>query len=129
MILGSMKEVNLTRAKEIFLFDCRVAGWDAQALSMYYEVLTSFIRFTGDIRVKQITADHVRLYVANLSDGPSEGDEHDRWVMWQYAMIQSWLHWIYSQNLINERPGSLDKDPRLTNLFSSIRTRSLPYCG
>ena len=36
MILGSMKEVNLTRAKEIFLFDNRVAGWDAQALSMYF---------------------------------------------------------------------------------------------
>ncbi len=129
MILGSMKEVNLTRAKEIFLFDCRAAGWDAQALSMYYNVLSGFIRFSGDIRVKQVTPDHVRLYIANLSDGPSEGDEHDHLVMCQYAMIQSWLHWIYSQNLINERPSNLDKTPRLPSLFSSIRTRSLPYCA
>lgn len=129
MILGSMKEVNLTRAKEIFLFDCRVAGWDAQALSMYYEVLSSFIRFSGDIQVRQLTPDHVRLYIANLSDGPSEGEEHDRWVMWQYAMIQSWLHWIYAQNLINERPGSFVESPHLTSLFSTMRTRSLPYCG
>jgi hypothetical protein len=124
-----MKEVNLTRAKEIFLFDSRVAGWDAQALSMYYDVLSSFIRFTGDILVKQISSDHVRLYIANLSDGPSEGEEHDRWVMWQYAMIQSWLHWIYSQNLINERPGGSVTTTRLTSLFLSMRTRSLPYCG
>ncbi len=129
MILGSMKEVNLTHAKEIFLFDSRAAGWDAQALSMYYQVLSSFIRFTGEMRVKQLKPDHVRLYVANLSDGPSEGEEHDRLVMCQYAMIQSWLHWIYSQNLINERPSNLDKTPRLPSLFSSIRTRSLPYCA
>lgn len=129
MILGSMKEVNLTCAKEIFLFDNRVAGWDAQDLSAYYESLSSFIRFTGNIQVKKLTADHVHLYIANLSDGPSEGDEHDRWVMLQYAMIHSWLQWIYAQNLINERPSSLDKSPRLTGLFSSKRIRSLPYCA
>lgn len=129
MILGSMKEVNLTRAKEIFLFDCRVAGWDAQALSMYYEVLSSFIRFSGEMRVGQLAPDHVRFYIANLSDGPSEGDEHDYLVMCQYAMIQSWLHWIYSQSLINERPSSSDNAPRLTCLFAAMRTRSLPYCG
>ncbi len=129
MILGSMKEVNLTRAKEIFLLDGCAAGWEAQALSMYHGVLSSFIRFTGDIRVRQLTHEHVRFYIANLSDGPSEGEEHDRLVMCQYAMIQSWLYWINSQSLVNERPGSSVELPRLTNLFSSMRTRSLPYCA
>jgi hypothetical protein len=124
-----MKEVNLTRAKEIFLFDCRAAGWDARALSTYYDVLSSFILFTGNIRVKQLTPDHMRLYISNLSDGPSEGEEHDRLVMCQYAMIQTWLHWIYSQHLIHERPSGFVKHPRLTNLFSSMRMRSLPYCA
>ncbi len=128
MIIGSMKEVKLSHAKEIFLFDCRVAGWDSEAVSMYRDVLSSFIRFTGELRVKQLTPDHVRMYIANLSDGPNEGEEHNRLVMCQYAMIQSWLHWIYSQNLINERPGGLVKPPRLTNLFSLRRTRSLTYC-
>jgi hypothetical protein len=124
-----MKEVNLTRAKEIFLFDCRVAGWDAQSLSMYYEVLGDFIQCTGDIRVEQLMSNHIRLYISNLSDGPSEGDEHDRSVMCQYAMIQSWLHWIHSQNLINERSSSFDEPPRLTTLFSAMRTRSSTYCA
>jgi hypothetical protein len=128
MILGSMKEVRLTQAKDIFLFDCRVAGWDSEAASMYRAVLSSFIRFTGELRVKQLTPDHVRLYIANLSDGPNDGEEHIRAVMCQYAMIQSWLHWIYSQNLINERPSGFVKPSRLTNLFSSQLTRSLTYC-
>ena len=128
MILGSMKEVRLTQAKDIFLIDCRVAGWDSQAVSMYCQVLSSFIRFTGELRVKQLTPDHVRMYIANLSDGPNDGEEHSRVVMCEYAMIQSWLHWIYSQNLINERPSSFVDPPRLTNLFSSRLTRSLMYC-
>lgn len=129
MILGSMKEVNLTRAKEIFLLDCCAAGWDAPALSMYHDVLSSFIRFTGDMRVRQLTPDHVRFYMANLSDGPHDGDDHDRLVMCQYVIIQSWLHWIYSQKLINERSSDFVKHPRLTSLFLSIRTKSLPYCA
>ena len=128
MILGSMKEVRLTQAKDIFLFDCRVAGWDSQAVSMYCQVLSSFIRFTGELRVKQLTPDHVRMYIANLSDGPNDREEHSRVVMCEYAMIQSWLHWIYSQNLINERLSSFVEPPRLTNLFSSRLTRSLMYC-
>ena len=128
MILGSMKEVRLTQAKDIFLFDCRVAGWNSEAVGIYRQVLCSFIRFTGELRVKQLTPDHVRMYIANLSDGPNEGDEHRRVVMCEYAMIQSWLHWIYSQNLINERPGGFVEPPRLTNLFSSQLTRSLTHC-
>jgi hypothetical protein len=79
--------------------------------------------------VKKLTADHVHLYITNLSDGPSEGDEHDGAVMFQYAMIHSWLQWIYAQNLLNERPSSLDKSPQLTSLFLSMRTKRLPFCA
>jgi hypothetical protein len=123
-----MKEVGLTQAKDIFLFDCRVVGWDFDAVRLYRHVLSSFIRFTGELRVKQLRPDHVRMYIANLLDGPNEGEEHSRVVMCEYAMIQSWLQWIYSQNLINERPGSFVEPPRLANLFSSRLTRGLTYC-
>jgi hypothetical protein len=127
MILGSMKELLLTRAKDIFLFDCRVAGLDSQAVSVYRDVLISFITFTGDIRVKQLTPDHVRMYVANLSDGPNEGEEHTFLVMSHYSMIQTWIHWIYSQKFVTERTAGFVKPPRLTNLFSSGLTRSLTH--
>jgi len=125
MIIGSLKEVNLSQAKEIFLFNCRVVGWDSDAVSLYRHVLSSFIRFTGELRVKQLRPDHVRMYITNLSDGPNEGEDHSRAVLCEYAMIQSWLHWIYSQNLIYERSGGFVQPPRLTNLFSSRLTRSL----
>lgn len=128
MILGSMKEVLLTRAKDIFLFDYRVAGLDPQALSLYRDVLGSFIRFTGDIRVKQLTPDHVRMYVANLSDGPNEGEEHTFLVMSHYSIIQTWIHWMYSQKFVTERTGGFVKPPRFTNLFRPGLTRSLTYC-
>lgn len=119
MILGSMKEVFLSRARDAYLFDCRVAGLDREALSAYQDILGSFIHFTGDIRVRQLTPDHVRLYIANLSDGPFEGEEHDDLVMSQYAVIQTWIHWMYVQKFINERDGGLIKPPALTSLFPS----------
>jgi hypothetical protein len=68
MKIESLKEVFLTKAKDTFLFDCRVANVDPQTMSAFHDVLTSFIRFTGDILVKDLTSDHVRMYIDNLSD-------------------------------------------------------------
>ena len=112
MKIGSMKEANLNFAREIYLFDCRVAGLDPQIMTAYRVVLTSFIRFTGDILVKELTPDHVRLYIANLSDGPNEGDEHLRLVMNHYAVIHEWIRWLYAQKFIVERRSDIIKPPR-----------------
>ncbi|MGE5463789.1 MAG: hypothetical protein ACM3PS_10560 [Syntrophothermus sp.] len=122
-----MKEVFLSRAKEAYLFDCQVAGQGAEVLSVYQDVLYSFIRFTGDIKVRQLTPDHIRLYIANLSDGPMEGEEHENLVVSQYAVIQTWIHWMYVQKFINERDGGLVKPPALTSLFPSRITWSLTH--
>jgi len=128
MIIGSMKDVHLTQARDTYLFDCKVAGFDPQAVNVYDHVLSSFITFTGDIWVRQLTSEHVRLYMVNLSDGPTEGDDYNHWVMSQYAMIHTWIYWMYSQKLILERRSGF-KPPRLTTLFPLQFTRSVTYCG
>ena len=112
MKFGSMKEVFLTTARDTYLFDCRVAGLDAQTMSAYRTVLGSFILFTGDILVKQLTPDHVRMYIANLSDGPSEGEEHIRTVIDHYTVIHDWIRWLYAQKFITLRDNHLVKPPR-----------------
>ena len=130
MILGSMKEVFLTRAKDAYLFDCRVAGLEPDLLDAYQGVLSAFARFAGDIQVRQLTPDHVRLYIASLSDGPAEfeGEQSEDVIMSQYAIIQTWLHWMYVQKFINERDGSLVKLPNQTSLFpSQIKWRLSKY--
>lgn len=114
MKIGSMKEVLLSNAQAIYLFDCRVAGLDAQTLNEYRQALRSFIRFTGDILVKDLTPDHVRIYIDNLSDGPSEGEKHIRDVINHYAMIHTWIRWLYAQKFVVERSSSLVKPPRFT---------------
>ena len=127
MIIGSMKEVFLTRAMDAYLFDYRVAGLEPEVLKGYHGVLSSFIRFTGDIRIRQLTPDHVRMYIANLSDGPYEGEEHEDVVMSQYAVIQTWIHWMYVQKYVVERDGGLVKPPALTSLIPSRITWSLTH--
>lgn len=115
MKIGSMKEVFLSNAKEIYLFDCRVAGLDSQTVGTYREALNSFITFTGDILVKELTPDHVRIYIGNLSDGPSEGEEHIRAVINHYAVIHTWIRWLYAQKFLIERSNSDVTPPRFTN--------------
>lgn len=125
MIFGSMKEVFLSRARDIFLFDCRVAGLDPQAIVAYREVLDSFILFTGDLRIRQLTPDHVNLYIDNLSDGRYDAEEHKLSVMSQHLMIQTWIQWIFSQKFVTERSGRQNKPP--TNLFPSRFAGGLFY--
>ncbi|HEX9388059.1 MAG TPA: hypothetical protein VF918_17170 [Anaerolineales bacterium] len=115
MKIGSMKEVLLSDAKDIYLFDSRVAGLDAQILSEYREALNLFITFTGDMLVKELTPEHVRIYIDNLSDGPSEGEEHIRSVINHYAMIHTWIRWLYAQKFLIERSNSSVRPPRFSN--------------
>jgi hypothetical protein len=121
-----MKEVLLSNAKDIYLFDCRVAGLDSQIVGTYREALRSFITFTGDILVKELTPDHVRIYIDNLADGPSEGEEHIRSVINHYAMIHTWIRWLYAQKFLIERSSSYITPPRFTSerggLLSSKRS-------
>ena len=129
MKIGSLKEVFLTQAEEIFLFDCRVAGVNFETRSAYRHVLTSFIRFTGNILVEELTVDHVRLYFANLSDGPSEGDEHIQAVINHYAMIHEWVRWICAQKFLLERNYDSFLSRRLMDLFPvPSSTKNLAYC-
>lgn len=127
MKIGSMKEAHLMNARNIFLFDCRVLGLDSQTLHAYHDALSSFVHFTGNLLVKDLTPDHLRLYIANLSDGPSEGEEHTSMVIYHYAIIHEWIGWLYAQEFVTQRSSSI-MPPNLNNL--SLRSRrNLPYCA
>ena len=116
MKIGSLKEVFLSRARDFFLFDCRVAGMNSETIHAYRHVLSLFISFTGDVQVQDLRPDHVQLYVEHLSDGPNEGDEHASLVISHYAMIQTWVRWITAQKLLTERFSSFVEPPHFTHL-------------
>lgn len=116
MKIGSLKEVFLSRARDIFLFDCRVAGMNSETIHAYRRVLSSFIAFTGDVQVKDLAVDSVQWYAAHLSDEPNEDNGYASLVMSHYAIIQTWIHWIVSQKLLTERLSSFVERPRFTHL-------------
>jgi hypothetical protein len=128
MKLESMKEEFLSNARNIFLFDCQVAGLDSPMLNAYRDVLGLFIEFTGNIQVKDLTPDHVRLYINNLSDGPNEGDEHTHVVINHYTLIHDWVRWLYAQKFVTERSSS-SFVPQLSSLFPLRSKKILPYCA
>jgi hypothetical protein len=128
MKLESMKEEFLCNAKNIFLFDCQVAGLDAQLLNAYRDVLGLFVEFTGNILVKDLTPEHVRLYINNLSDGPHEEDEHTQVVINHYTLIHDWVRWLYAQKFVTERSNS-SFVPHLSSLFPLRPKKILPFCA
>lgn len=128
MKIGSLKEELLSDARSTFLFDCRVAGLDAPMLNAYHQVLGLFIEFTGNIKVKDLTPDHVRLYINNLSDGPNEGEEHTRTVINHYTLIHDWIRWIYAQKFVTERSQSTFT-PELQTLFHVNSKRIRTFCA
>ena len=127
MKIGSLKEAHLRNARDIFLFDCRVLGLDSQTLHAYRDVLGSFVHFTGNLLVKDLTPDHLRLYISNLSDGPSEGEEHSSVVTYHYAVIHEWIGWLYAQEFVTQRSSSVM--PPDLNSHSLRSRRILPYCA
>ena len=128
MNIGSMKEVLLSNARDVFLFDCQAAGLDPQTRRAFRDVLSSFTRFTGNILVKDLTPNHVRAYIGNLADGPSEGEEHIRSVKNHYAVIYTWIRWLDAQRFITERSSDFVRPPPLTNIFPShLLIRSLMH--
>ena len=112
MKIGSMKEVLLSSAKDTFLFDCRVLGMDAGTITAYSDALASFIHFTGNILVEELTPEHVQVYIDNLSDGPSEGEAHSRAVISHYALIHEWIRWLYAQKFLTQRSNDDVEPPR-----------------
>ena len=125
MILGSMKELLLADAKDAFLLDCHAVGYGLQTRRVYRDILNSFISFTGNMCVRELGPDHVRMYIADLADRPRKGQKHARLLRKHYAVIRAWIRWMYCQKLILERSSSFVKAPRLRNLFSHLSTRSL----
>ena len=124
MMLGVPREVRLTSAKETFLLDCRAAGLSQKTLRAYRDVLTSFVNSVGDMLVRELGPDHVRLYIADLADRKGRYNDNDgkfssHSLMKHYAVVRTWVRWMYAQNIISERITDYVKPPRLSSRLPS----------
>src|SRR5512133_1286873 len=118
MHLGVPRHLRLTSAKATWLLDCKAAGLSKKTVQMYDDVLTGFIVFAGDMLVCELGPDHVRFYVAELADRPGHyvGQPFTpRSLMKHYAVIRTWIRWMYAQKIIEERITDYVKPPRLSS--------------
>ena len=120
MFLGVPRQMNLTRARDSFLLDCRAASFEDQIIHGYRDILNSFIAYTGDIRVSELLPDDLRLYISDLADvceisQPELIEEH-------YGVLSEWIHWMYIQKEITEPISARLEPPRLSarRFFTSV---------
>lgn len=112
MFLGVPRQMYLTYARDSFLLDCTAANFDNRIIHGYRDILNSFIDYTGDIRVRELVPDDLRLYIADLADvceigQPGLAEQH-------YAVLSEWIHWMYVQKEITEPMSERIKPPRLS---------------
>ena len=123
MSIGFMSDARLTSAKETFLLDCKAADLSKKTLRGYRDVLTKFIQFTGEMTVQDLKPDHVRTYIAYLSERPGRyGEFSSHSLAKHYAVIRVWIRWLYAQKMITERITDNVKPPRLSQRVPQILT-------
>ena len=109
-MIGFMSDVRLTSARQAFMLDCRAAGVTPEILHAYRDVLSAFIRYTGDITVRELEPGHVRSYITDLSDHSRPAGKH-------YIVIRMWIRWLYAQKVITERLRATNRPPRLVHRY------------
>jgi site-specific recombinase XerC len=125
MLLGVPKDMRLTRARETFLIDCKAAGLPEMALREYRDILNALIAFTGNMLVRELGPDHVRFFIAELSD---RGLLSEQALMKRYAVIRSWIRWMYAQKVITERTSASAKPPHPSSHSSMLTDEEVvPY--
>lgn len=104
MLLGVPRDVRLTSAKETFLLDGRAAGMSPKTLCLYRSILEGFIKSVGDMKVRELGSEHVRLYIADLADHYHLGRKtSSRLLMQHYSIVRYWIRWLYAQKMIEQR--------------------------
>ena len=124
MNIGFPRDARLTSAKKTFILDCKAAHLTRKTLRANRDVLTAFVNFVGDIAVKELTPDHVRLYITHLAERPRRHDGNkvsSRSLARHYAVIRTWIRWLYAQKLIEQRIVDLAKSPRLAKSIPPVR--------
>ncbi len=124
--LGVPRDRHLTSAKDTWLLDCKAAGLSPKTIRGYKDALNAFIKFAGDMLVRELGPDHVRLYIAHLSDLPGryEGENTtSSTLLKHYAVVRTWVRWMYAQKIIEDRITDYVKPPRLADRLPSILRR------
>lgn len=127
MTIGFQSTARLTSAKETFLLDCRAAGLSPKTMRAYRDILAAFIECVGDMLVRELGPDHVRMYIASLAQRKGRYEDNDGKVsshtlMKHYAVVRTWVRWMYAQKMITERATDYVKPPRLSSRLPNILT-------
>ena len=124
MKFGVPRDEHLTRAKQSFLIYCQAAG--LKPLRLYREVLDDFIDFTGDMHVRNLSPDHVRMYIAGRPYKKTRMMKH-------YRVIRTFIKWLFAQKALTDRTGfpgpprRSGKAGRVNRLRTQPRQRSLQH--
>lgn len=119
------EEFNLSHAMESFMLNCRAEQKSPKTIRGYQDVITRFIKFTGEMPAASLSPDHIRDYIGSLTALPGkvsgrQFSSHS--TMKHYQVIRTWVRWMHDQNFIPTCPTDKTKPPRVGGRLPSILT-------
>jgi site-specific recombinase XerD len=88
-------------AFESYILSCKAAQLSQKTQRAYSDILLDFIRFTGEIDVCKLNADLFNQYIASLTDRPGKyGNFSPQSIAKHFAVVRTYLHWLYDQEYI-----------------------------
>jgi site-specific recombinase XerD len=110
-------------ALEKFLLACRAEAKSPKTLRSYQDILKCFVNFVGDMQVDELTPDHIRGYIAELSTRPGvHGQFSTHSVHKHYSVVRTFIRWMYDQRMIKERLTDYTKAPRQAEYLPDVLT-------
>ncbi len=115
--------MNLQEAVEAYLLACRVNNVSEKTMIGYKFNLDQFINVIGNIRVFDLSPNHVRLYMAsemerkNARTGEVISSETR---MKSYAVVRAFCRWLYNQDLTPTCVTDKTKAPRTDQLMPEV---------
>lgn len=128
-------QINLSDAVENYLLACRAEGKSQKTLRAYHDILYDFVPAVGDIPVPDLTPQTIQAYIADLYKRPGRKNRafSTHSAAKYYAVVRSFIRWVFAQGWLEKRITDFTKAPRLSDDLPDCLTdeeiaRLLNYC-
>ena len=98
----------VSEAWKLYKADKQIQGYSAQTLKAYKVQLNLLIKYMGDISLKDITTDSLKLYLGEVAVELKPSSLGHR-----IRFIKSLFRWAQDENILNGNPASKIKEPKL----------------
>ncbi|MGG3798639.1 tyrosine-type recombinase/integrase [Metabacillus fastidiosus] len=109
--------MNFTEAWKLYRTDKQIQGYSGQTLKAYHVQVTLLIQYFGDISIKDITTESLKLYLGKVAEVLKASSLCHR-----IRFIKSLFKWAQEEDYIKNNPATTIKEPKIDTRIPKFLT-------